>query len=537
MGTAVGGGTQIGTNYQWTPQGAALSEWHNRQLASLAQWVLENPRPDVPYTGYLMTLTDAELEQFYSDCIDWDHAYNTKLDLIMNSSITGADTTEFQTPAAIQLPIQTTGETYSPTGVPTGDSIDPSIPVDPYVAPSSYVPYASDFEFLTMGGQSGASSSSVVASIADTQWNSNSYASQQYGVASQILGYLGGLNIIVGNMNNGLNFNAPTKTDSTYYNYTYGIPVTPILDDDDFPDPATWFDYVEVVYSSVLLDALKQQLIDDMVDGGTGLSAGVENEMYARESERDKQELEDTIDRIATRWSESGFTLPDGVLAAQTTWADLQYQNAKSDKSRKIAEDSFKTAIQQKQFTIEQSVRLEPPLMVATTEANKNKVVAATAILDAGIRVYEAKLKKIDRKVELYKAQGDIYDSTNRHGVGMAQADVARFKAESDLEIGKMSLTEKQLEFQVQVAQINARLTADVSMSAAECAARISAAALSQINVSTSEAHNVSESISTDTNFQTTNYAARSKNENYNENWNYQGTATAQAAGGGSIGG
>lgn len=303
-------------------------------------------------------------------------------------------------------------------------------------------------------------------------------------------------------------------------------PVKPTLG--DIPSPSVNFDYIEIPYVSTLLDALKAKLLNDILNGGTGLSLVVENEIYARESERDIRTLSDTIDRIATRWSESGFSMPDGILTAMTSWADIEYQNKYSDKSRKITEDSFKTAVENTRFSIEQSRGLEDILMRFSAESNKNKILAATAILNAGIAIFDALIKEKLANVDLYKAEAQAYEATAKAIGAIAEVDVALYNAQTGYNTARSNVAVKEIEMQIKQLEIQIQVTSDIARGVADVASRLAAGAMSAVNAGASVGYSGSDSNSvSNSETQVSSFTSSSSKEerdslskNYNYNYN-----------------
>lgn len=301
--------------------------------------------------------------------------------------------------------------------------------------------------------------------------------------------------------------------------YLGDLPVKPTLD--DIPSPPVNFDYTENPYVSALLDALKAKLLNDILNGGTGLSETAENAMYARESERDLRAVSDTVDRIATRWSEAGFSLPDGVLTAMTSWADVEYQNKLSDKSRKIEEDSFKIAVENARFTVTESRELEGILMRFSAESNKNKITAATAILEAGIAIFDALVKEKLAKVDLYKAEAQAYEANAKAVGAIAEVDIALYKAQTDYNVARSNVAVKEIEMQIKQMEVQLGVTTEISKSIADVASRLAAGAMSAVNAgasvgySGSDTNQASRTSSDETSFRTSMSSSWTENHNY----------------------
>ena len=74
---------------------------------------------------------------------------------------------------------------------------------------------------------------------------------------------------------------------------------------------------VHDTYESAIKTALQNKILNDILNGGTGLNPSIENEIWRREEERARLALEEAKEKIAAEWSKRGFSLPDGVLSAQ----------------------------------------------------------------------------------------------------------------------------------------------------------------------------------------------------------------------------
>jgi len=273
------------------------------------------------------------------------------------------------------------------------------------------------------------------------------------------------------------------------------LPVKPTLD--DIGTPSINFEYTEDPYVSTLLNELKAKLLKDLQDGGIGLSSAVENEIYDREEERDIRQLSDEIDRISTRWSESGFSMPDGILTAMTSWANIEYQNKKSDKSRKIAEDSERLAIDNIHFTIEKSTTLENVLMQYNAASNKNKIDAATAIMEAGIKIFEANVKAVLADVDLYKAEAEAYEANAKALGAIAGVDIALYDAQTRYNVSRSEIAVKQIDLQIKQLEVQLNITNDIARATADVASRLAAGAMSAVNASASIGWSGSDSNST----------------------------------------
>jgi hypothetical protein len=273
-----------------------------------------------------------------------------------------------------------------------------------------------------------------------------------------------------------------------------GLPVAPTLD--DIPSPPVNFSYSPDPYVSNLLEQLRAKLLSDLIAGGTGLTPEVEADIYARESERDLREHNDAIDRIASRWSEAGFYLPDGILNATLGWSEIEFENRKSDKSRQIAVESLKIAIDQSNKRIDQSISLETILMTYNTEDNKLRLEAAKSILEAGIQIFDALIKEKLAKVELFKAEAEAYKAEVDAVAAIAGVEVAVYNAETQYNIGKATVAEKQIELQIEQLRLQLTVETMISEGIVRVASTLAAGAMSAINAGAHVGFQGSEGVS-----------------------------------------
>jgi hypothetical protein len=126
------------------------------------------------------------------------------------------------------------------------------------------------------------------------------------------------------------------------------LPTVPVV---DFPElsitvptysfsaPTNWaFDVSDILISDdPFIKAAIDRLTSNINNGGTGLSADVEAAIWARQKERDEQQLEDSTDKLTSMWAKKGFSLPDGLLASSLSDLQKEWMNKRLDVSRDIS--------------------------------------------------------------------------------------------------------------------------------------------------------------------------------------------------------
>lgn len=210
------------------------------------------------------------------------------------------------------------------------------------------------------------------------------------------------------------------------------------------------------------LSELHDILLDRIVNGGTGLPANIEDEIWNRNLERDQQALQDSVDDVTNQWAKMNWTLPDGLLASSILALNTEYANKRLDASREIA---IKQA-ELEQVNINESLKLFAAIeeayngiMVQYINAAANALKTATdvavALYNTTVQyynllldVYKAKITVYQSLVEVKKVEADVYTATIA-GIGQAiaadEAKVNVYVAEISAEEAKLKAYETEL--------------------------------------------------------------------------------------------
>ncbi len=280
--------------------------------------------------------------------------------------------------------------------------------------------------------------------------------------------------------------------DIPYRNIDIGAFV--ITDPTPIPDPYFPFDYSEDYYQSPLQDAIQAKLMDDIINGGTGLNADVEAAIMARETERDNLLLQETTDKVSNDWSKRRFTLPNGVLAANIRRVYTEWENARLDKSRKIAEDSEKIAIENTRWANDSGIKLEEVKMGYKSNYWRRKLDGATAVVNAGVQIFDSFVKKFVSHYEGMKAKAQAYTAQASMIAAVVGIDVEILKAKVLLAQARGDIAIKVMDVEIRLAEAVSKTATDIASAAAQVASHIAAGALSAIHASASMSENSSHS-------------------------------------------
>lgn len=305
------------------------------------------------------------------------------------------------------------------------------------------------------------------------------------------------------------------------------------LSDLVIPDPSSIMVRTDQVdpqaggYSSQLLTALKAKMLRDIVNGGSGLGADIEQQLWDRDEARSLLDHQKAMDRIRAEWSTSGLPLPDGSLISALTQEEVDYVNRRGDQTKTIAIEMAKIADANTRFAVEQASRLEQILMsfqqtlqqrifeasVATAKMQIETINAEIAkqriMTDVYKTIADVRIEDAKAIVEIYTAQVQAYtaqiqaESTRIDSivrtflaqVEMYKADVSVYSALTDVEIKildaqlrvaieRANLTLKDAELKIRQYEANKGLQIEAIKAEGSIAAQLVAGALAGIHAS-----------------------------------------------------
>ena len=235
---------------------------------------------------------------------------------------------------------------------------------------------------------------------------------------------------------------APTETGASFTmppkpgRYGVSFPSLPVIDwgvlTATKPDPIV----ITPIHHSFLLDdisaedelvpIIRNRLKNNILYGGTGLTAAIEEAIWNRDLERNELQLQDSIDKATQAWAKKGFVLPDGMLADTLSVLNKEYMDKLLDRSREIAikqaeleqTNIFKSmeiginlisALFEQLYKYEELyLRCQEDYAKFSNEYIELQIKAHNDMVEtykAEIQVYEIFLKAQMTKVDLYKAQ------------------------------------------------------------------------------------------------------------------------------------
>lgn len=186
-----------------------------------------------------------------------------------------------------------------------------------------------------------------------------------------------------------------------------------------------------------LIQAAITRLTNNVVNGGTGLSAAVEAAIFARGKEREEQQLEDSIDKATSMWAKRGFALPDGELANSLMALQTEYLNKQLDRSREI--EIKQADLEQANLfkSLELSISLAGTLIDMLIKYEDLVLRSQEDIAKFANEYLSLQIQSYNSKVEAYKATAQVHEMIIR--AELAKVEVYRAQIEGQKVVNEVN--------------------------------------------------------------------------------------------------
>jgi len=193
-------------------------------------------------------------------------------------------------------------------------------------------------------------------------------------------------------------------------------------------------------YSSTLLEAVRDRIINDLLTGSTGIDPNVEVQIWDRNLQRDLQELRDAKSRIAADIAKRGWPLPDGVLITALDDLEIKHSDKRYDASRDISIKQAEMTYQGVKDRLTIGVELEKGLMSIFSDIQGRLFKASAAQIEGEINIFRAQVDQTKAMTDMYtalvgarieeaKAIVTIYSAKVQAYTAAVQAEAARVEA------------------------------------------------------------------------------------------------------------
>lgn len=224
-------------------------------------------------------------------------------------------------------------------------------------------------------------------------------------------------------------------------NETYDAPVMAALPtiDTDFPDivepdditlSMTW---AEATLPTEVFLALRTQILADLVDGSTGITAEVENAIYTRARNRQQADRLAAYNRVNNTALQMQHELPAGVLISALADFEIAANRQDAEIESAIIEGQAKLAQENRKAAMQQAGALEQLIRQTRTDESGRALDAAKTFAQLTIQDFSERVRKFTsiwegRRVKV-QAQADALRGVIESNKGLVDVFKAQYEA------------------------------------------------------------------------------------------------------------
>ena len=200
--------------------------------------------------------------------------------------------------------------------------------------------------------------------------------------------------------------------------------------------PEVFVNWVEPTYASILYDELIGK-VRAWMQGGTGLPAHIEDALFSRARERDSAETRRAVQEAVDTWAARGFSMPPGMLVAQTNAVREQGRLKAAELNRDILAQAAQWEIENLRFAVTQGIALEQ----LTQNLHENMAK----------RMFEVARFNAEMRINVFNAQVSLFNAQNAAFATLAQV----YRTKLDGALAKLQAYRAAIEAQQAIGQLN----------------------------------------------------------------------------------
>jgi uncharacterized coiled-coil DUF342 family protein len=208
-----------------------------------------------------------------------------------------------------------------------------------------------------------------------------------------------------------------------------------ILPTEDLTAPSLSFQFTEEAYDSALLSAVSAELVDRVVNGGTGLNPLVEQAIWDRGRDREEQIALKSADALRDEFAKRGHPMPPGAELERLADLQLEVLDKLASFNREVTIKQAELEQANIQHAISETIRLETVLVNNWNDIMQRKFAVAQYTQEAAINVFNAQVSLYNTRLQSYNIQATVYNIL----VSTEIAKIEAYKAELE---GQRLITE-----------------------------------------------------------------------------------------------
>lgn len=215
------------------------------------------------------------------------------------------------------------------------------------------------------------------------------------------------------------------------------------------------------------LAAARAWIENAILNGGTGLNANIEAQIWERDRSRVLLDAARSVSEVAATWAARGYPMPPGAMFDQVGRIDQDARDKIAQASRDVAIKQAEIELDNVRFAIGKAIELRTSAIQAAGDYIRTLALGPQLGVQLATAVVDAKTKMASALTSFYQAKISAIELPLRANIAQANANV---------EVRKANLASENAGISARVATVEA---------AARAAGTQAAAALNSINAST----------------------------------------------------
>ncbi len=177
------------------------------------------------------------------------------------------------------------------------------------------------------------------------------------------------------------------------------------------------------------LAAARAWVENAIVNGGTGMNATVEDQIWQRDRSRVLRDSARAMDEASAMWAAKGYPLPPGALVHQAMVIDQDARDKIAQASRDVAIKQAEIEIENIKFAIDKALALRIAAIQSAGDYIKTLALGPQLGAQLATSMVESKTKMAQALIAFYNAQISAVELPARVAIADANADVDIRKA------------------------------------------------------------------------------------------------------------
>jgi hypothetical protein len=157
-------------------------------------------------------------------------------------------------------------------------------------------------------------------------------------------------------------------------------------------------------FAACLQSSIDDWICDTITEGGTGIPAAVENQIWERSRAKEVLDGQRVKNDLTTQWAARGWSMPTGVLTSQLMQVDQEVQSKISTHARDVAIKQIDVEIENIRFAVQNGIQLRLGIVAALVEYMRAYMTPWQMAIDKAAALVDAKSRLWQSSAAYYNA-------------------------------------------------------------------------------------------------------------------------------------